>query len=333
MVGHDPLDGSCPVDRKAGPCDYRNMDLEAARKTLSKRNKFSAKRIAFFVVAAVGLVGGLLLRSGQYFAQPEMQQNAPVAVAPSAPSVAAPPAAPPEAQQTVPAPMTQSPSPAVATPAGGATESPSPSPSPAENAVAEPSPQNEPAGEAVNAPADAADAQADQPQLPEGGIILVAKRPVDVRASPSASAPSLYGLPAGRPFRVVGREGGFAHIEDLKSNAGGWIDETALALPPQQRAPRASTSAPPSTSARPANPAQPSTVARPVTPAQPKAVSASGKPASPSAGQKPATTPKDGAAGGTATTDSDAATQPEGGRPGLFGRGGLFGGIFNNNNN
>ena len=59
---------------------YRNMDLEAARKTLSKRNDFSPKRIAFFVVAGLALAGGILLRSGQYFAQPDVQQNAPVAV-------------------------------------------------------------------------------------------------------------------------------------------------------------------------------------------------------------------------------------------------------------
>ena len=304
------------VDRKAGPCDYRNMDLEAARKTLSKRNKFSPKRIAFFVVAGLALAAGIFLRSGQYLAQPDVQQSAPVAVAPAAPPVVATPAAAPEAQQTSPTAITQSPPPAAATPAAGATESAPPSAPPAEKTVAAPSAQTEPTREPVNAPAGVADGQAEQPQLPEGGIILVAKRPVDVRASPSASAPSLYGLPAGRPFRVVGREGGFAHIEDLKSNAGGWIDETALALPPQQRAPAASTSAQPSTSARPA------------TPAQPKTFSASGKPTNPSAGQKQAATPKDGAA----TPDSEAATQPDGSRPGLFGRGGLFGEIFNNGN-
>ena len=48
-------------------------------------------------------------------------------------------------------------------------------------------------------------------------------------ASPSSSAPVLYGFPAGRPFRVIGRSAGFAHIQDLKSSASGWIDEAALA--------------------------------------------------------------------------------------------------------
>jgi len=73
-------------------------------------------------------------------------------------------------------------------------------------------------------------------------------------ASPSSSAPVLYGFPAGRPFRVIGRSAGFAHIQDLKSSA--------------------------------------------------RAV----------------------------TADSRAATQPSRKRPGLFGRGGLFGGIFSNGN-
>ena len=58
------------------------MDLEVARKALSKRSNFSPKRVAFFVVAGICLVGGILLRSGQYFAQPEVELKTPVAVAP-----------------------------------------------------------------------------------------------------------------------------------------------------------------------------------------------------------------------------------------------------------
>ena len=68
------------------------MDLEVARKALSKRSTFSPKRVAFFVVAGLCLVAGILLRSGQYFAQPEVELKAPVAVAPSPPPVAATPA-------------------------------------------------------------------------------------------------------------------------------------------------------------------------------------------------------------------------------------------------
>ena len=76
------------------------MDLEVARKALSKRSAFSPKHVAFFVVAGLCLVAGILLRSGQYFAQPEVELNAPVAVAPSPPPVAATPAV--EATESVP---------------------------------------------------------------------------------------------------------------------------------------------------------------------------------------------------------------------------------------
>ena len=180
----------------------------------------------------------------------------------------------------------------------------SPSSPPAEKAVTAPAAQTEPTGEAVAEPepAGAADAHAAQPELPDGGIILVARRPVEVLASPCFSSAALYGLPAGRPFRVIGREGGFAHIQDLKSSASGWIDEFALAEP--QRAPAAST------------------------PAQPKTFSAGGKPANASTGQKPAATQK----GTSVATDSEDATQPDRSRPGLFGRGGVLRGIFGNGN-
>lgn len=58
---------------------------------------------------------------------------------------------------------------------------------------------------------------------PNGGTILVTKRPVQVLAGPSLSAAVLYGFPAGRPFRLIGRDAGFAQIQDLKSSATGWI--------------------------------------------------------------------------------------------------------------
>ena len=115
-------------------------------------------------------------------------------------------------------------------------------------------------------------------------------------ASPSSSAPVLYGFPAGRPFRVIGRSAGFAHIQDLKSSATGWIDEAALAPPP---------SAPVGSA-----------------PSQPKPYSVSRIPPNPWAGPTP----------NAITADSRAATQPSRKRPGLFGRGGLFGGFFGNGN-
>jgi hypothetical protein len=254
------------------------MDLEVARKALSKRSTFSPKRVAFFVVAGLCLVAGILVRSGQFFAQPEVEQNAPVAAAPSPP-----PAAP--------------------TPAVEATESlPQPSP-PAQDAATVPPENVEPTGEAVEAPeAGEAVEHAEQPEPPGSGMILVSRQPVAVLASPSSSAPTMYGFPAGRPFRVIGRDGGFAHIQDLKSSASGWIDEAALAPPP--RAPAASV------------------------PSQTKPFAVSRNPTNPSAGLKPKATKDDS----TGTADSEAATQPDRRRPGLFGRGGLFGGIFGNGN-
>lgn len=250
------------------------MDLEAVRKALPKRSTFSSKRVAFFVLVGLCLVAGALLRAGQYFTQSEVMQNAPVAVTPSPPPGA--------------------------TPAVEATESSAP----AQNAVIAPTEQAEPTGGAVEEPqpAGATDEHAEQPELPGSDTILVSRQPVEVRASPSSSAPALYGFPAGRPFRVIGREGGFAHIQDLRSSANGWIDEAALAQPP--RAPASSA------------------------PAQQKPFIAGRKPANSAAGPKPKATQIDSAV----TAESEVATHPDRGRPGLFGRGRLFGGIFGNGN-
>jgi hypothetical protein len=133
-------------------------------------------------------------------------------------------------------------------------------------------------------------------------MILVSRQPVAMLASPSSSAPTMYGFPAGRSFRVIGRDGGFAHIQDLKSGASGWIDEAALAPPPTV----------PAASAR--APSQPFAVGR--------------NPTNPSANLKTKATGNDN----LGIANSEAPTQPDRRRPGLFGRGGLFGGIFGNGN-
>jgi hypothetical protein len=161
---------------------------------------------------------------------------------------------------------------------------------PAQNAVNAPTEPAEPIGEAVDEPKPigAADEHA-EPVAPDSDVILVTRLPVEVRASPSSSAPALYGFPAGRPFRVIGREAGFAHIQDLKSSASGWIDEAALARPPD-------------------DPAASSSV-------QPQPYSAGGR-----------SEQRDR----VVTTIPEVATQPDPKRPGLFGRGGLIGGIFGN---
>ena len=276
--------GKCPVDRKTRLCHDPGMDLEVARKALSKRGAFSWKRVAFFVVASLSLAVGILLRSGQNFGQPKVERNAPVTVA-----VPPPPAA-------------------VATPTVETTESVPNTPTTAQEFATAPNEQAEQTGEAVEQgdQADKAVEHAEQPRPPGSGMILLSRQPIELRASPSSSAPSMYGFPAGRPFRVISRDGGFAQIQDLKSGASGWIDEVALAPPPSV----------PAVSA----------------PSQPKPVAVSRKSAEPSANPKPQATKKDS----RVTADTEAATEPDRvqtpKRPGLFGGGGLFGGIFGNGN-
>jgi hypothetical protein len=268
------------------------MDLEAARKTLPKRNAFSSKRVAFFVAVVLCVIAGIILRSSPYFTQPQAEQNAPTAVAPSPPPAAA--TLDVEETEPVPPPQVKQYAPDAVAPPTAATP-------PAQNALAEPTEQAGPIGEGVQEPEPTGEADRHaESELPSSGIILVAKQPVEVLASPSASAPALYGFPAGRPFRVIGREGGFAHIQDLKSSASGWIDETALARPPRDPAASA--------------------------PAQPKPFSVGRKPTNPPAGPQP--TRRDSAV----KAGSEATAKPDRNRPGLFGRGGLFGGIFGNGN-
>jgi hypothetical protein len=87
-------------------------------------------------------------------------------------------------------------------------------------------------GETTGALPPGSSTSAEAPDSSNSGTILVSKRAVEVLAGPSSSASILYGFPPGRPFRLIGHEGGFVKIQDLKSNATGWIDETALAAAP-----------------------------------------------------------------------------------------------------
>ena len=49
------------------------------------------------------------------------------------------------------------------------------------------------------------------------------------RAEPTTAAPVLFAYTPGRPLRVIAREGGFAHVQDLGSGQYGWVKESALA--------------------------------------------------------------------------------------------------------
>jgi hypothetical protein len=274
------------------------MDLKVPWKALSKQGApsskwgvFSAKQIAFFVIVGLALVAGIVLRSGQFFGQPETDQNAPV-------TVAAPP--PPAAAPTPPVETAESPikTPPPAQESGAPNEQQSTAPN-----------DQEPTGEAAGQTEQGNETVGDagQPESAGSGPILVSRQPIAMLASPSSSAPTLYGFPAGRPFRVIGHNGGFAQIKDLRSGATGWIDEAALAPAP-------------------GSPAVSS-------PSQPKPVAASRKSAEPSTAPKPKATKKDSqVTAGSEETAEPVQTFKRPGLPGLFGGGGLFGGIFGNGN-
>jgi hypothetical protein len=274
------------------------MDLEVARKSLAKRSAFSTKRIAFGVVAGLMLVAGFAWRASHYFGQTPAESEPAAVEAPAPAFVPAPEAAPPPLATTTESiaktpPVTQQATPTPSEPA--ATQQTTPT-------------ANEPAGQAGDAaeqtkPEEEAVGQPAQAELPGSGMILVSRKPVSVLASPSASAPAMYGFPAGRPFRVIGREGGFVQIQDLRSSASGWIDESALAAPPAPAVAAPSQSTP----------------------------GAVRKPATVSADPKPKAVKK--GAPTVADTEPPEPDPPQARRsPGLFGRGGLFGGIFGNDN-
>jgi hypothetical protein len=137
---------------------------------------------------------------------------------------------------------------------------------------------------------------------PLSGKIVVSKRPVEVLASPSASAAAMYGFPAGRPFRVLGGDGNYVKIQDVKSGASGWIEKAALAPAPPpvpaaaQRANRRD-GRPTATNAKP----------RKNTNAKPR---------------------KKKTRSDTSTAAAEPEPAPKPKRRGLFGGGGPFGGLF-----
>jgi hypothetical protein len=286
------------------------MDLEAARKSLSKKpSVLSTKKLAFIGAACLILAGGIGMRVYHYLG------DAPADGAPAAVEAATPASEPATASETAPPPAetieTVAKTPPVPQPAA---PEPAPSEPPATQQAAPAPAASEPIeqtgeGAEQTGPATGTVEPSEQADVPGSGMILVSRKPVEVLASPSATAPAMYGFPAGRPFRVIGREGDFVHIQDLRSSASGWIDASALAAPPPS--PRAPSVASPS-------------------PAKPGAVKP--KPATASADPKPKPAKKSGSASVSADSEpapeSDTARRP----PGLFGRGGFFGGVFGNGN-
>lgn len=156
---------------------------------------------------------------------------------------------------------------------------------------------------AVAPPDDAAAPAGDQAARPEivgepldetmAGKVLVSNRPVQVRAEPSESASAMFGFPAGRPFRAISRKDGYIRIQDVRSGASGWIEEAALAPAPTAPPPVAAT---PSGSSR-------------------SATSTDSRPSRSRSSQSE-----------TAAAPPQPAPEPQ--RRGLFGGGGILGGLF-----
>jgi hypothetical protein len=255
---------------------------------LKKPSAFSSKRLAFLAVAGLCVVVGLGLRAVSYFGESEEAKPAPTAI----PAPLPPAAQPPAVEATEPAPKAPEPVPKASLP-------------PAQEAVTTPDEASEAPGATARQGNEAGeDGASPQQAMPsDRGMILVSRRPIEMLAGPSASASVMYGFPAGRPFRVIGHDGGFVQIQDLKSSASGWIDEAALAPPPRM----------------------PETAA----PSQAKPAATSGKASADAKSKAPS---KDGrVATGSGPADQSApAEAPR--RPGLFGGGGLFGGLFGNRN-
>lgn len=127
------------------------------------------------------------------------------------------------------------------------------------------------------------------------GKVLVSRRPVQVRAEPSESSSAMFGFPAGRPFRAISRKDGFIRIQDVRSGASGWIEEAALA------------------------------------PAPTKPVAATPSAGSRSATSSGSTPPRKRSTSQSETASAPPEPAPQPKRRGLFGGGGILGGLFGGN--
>jgi hypothetical protein len=128
------------------------------------------------------------------------------------------------------------------------------------------------------------------------GKVLISTRPVQVLAEPSPTASSMFGFPAGRPFRAISKKDGFIRIQDVRSGASGWIEEAALAPAP-------------------------------TAPVQPAPSSVSRSTASSGSGQASGSRRSTTSPSSTASAQPEPAPQPQQ-RRGLFGGGGILGGLF-----
>jgi hypothetical protein len=124
---------------------------------------------------------------------------------------------------------------------------------------------------------------------------------------------------------MIGREGSFAKIQDLRSGASGWIDASALAAPPRTQTYSAPSQQKPATVG-----GKPATVGGKPATVGGKPATVGGKPATAAATPKPKVTKKATGVPSDPAEAADAESVQPSQRPGLFGQGGLFGGIFGN---
>ncbi|MDX2316932.1 MAG: SH3 domain-containing protein [Hyphomicrobiaceae bacterium] len=257
------------------------MDLGPTQKPPVRIGGLSSKQLMFLGIAGVILVVGVVLRNVDFSGEPDGEETAPVAVE-AAPSVPAEPMA--DTAPVVKRNTERLPTTAPAT----------------QEAATPPSPPVEQSTDAAQQTGEAA-----EPSLPGEDMLLVARRPVELLASPSADASVMFGFPAGRPFRVIGEEGGFVQIRDEKSGASGWIDKSALAAAPP-RVPVVTTRSRP----------------------KPDAGGRRSSPKKPDAGGRGSSPKRNARQTNTSIGDELESTVKPPKRPGLFGGDGLLGGIF-----
>ncbi len=103
--------------------------------------------------------------------------------------------------------------------------SPSPDASEQQGAATSDSESTLPSDDQQGQEATAPDAAPDQGQAEWANVVASAA----VHSAPSAQAPMIYALPAGRQLRVLAHSNGWAQVQDPSSGATGWVEARVLA--------------------------------------------------------------------------------------------------------
>ncbi len=95
--------------------------------------------------------------------------------------------------------------------------------------TADAAPQQSPQDAASPDDADQSEAATPGETPDQAQAVWIVATTADVHNQPSAQAPSIYSLPAGRQVRVLARDNGWAQVQDVASGGTGWIDAQILA--------------------------------------------------------------------------------------------------------